>query len=376
MICALRCGAPACWETDQAPEFRTRLGWLSPGHDPLPVHMALSHGADALVGAGSANPRLGGRRRGPTPGARPPANRSGPGCGPQDEVWGAKHGRGSHANGDGVGHRLGLTAGAADAQDGHEIAAVQTLLAQVVAQGKVVTQEVLHTHRRTAQQITDAGGDYLMNVKGNQPELLAAVEDWFAPHRAPGRDRASAEEVDTGHGRTEKRWLLAVCLSAESARTAPPKAGLAAGSDFRDYQPRLGTRGPGRALEAQPGSGVPLSGAVPGSLRTVEQFYTGGAAPLNLQYSGNPAESIIPTGRDYPGIIPHHIPAPYPSHAGCPLGVASGPPSRPRTPCPSHAGDLPRETRANGVARLHIGQRSPAVRARCRTRATPGAPLA
>ena len=34
-----------------------------------------------------------------------------------------------------------------------------------------------------------------------------------------------------------------------------------------------------------------------------------------LAYLGNPAESIIPTGRDYPGTIPPSPPAPYPSHA-------------------------------------------------------------
>ena len=114
-------------------------------------------------------------------------------------------------------HRLGLTAGAAEVQEGHEIAAVQALLAQVVVEGKVVTLDALHTQRQTAQQLGDAGGDYLMTVKGNQPELRAAVEDCFAPHRAPDQDRASAEEQDTGHARSEHRWLVAVSLSEESA---------------------------------------------------------------------------------------------------------------------------------------------------------------
>ncbi len=62
---------------------------------------------------------------------------------------------------------------------------MQARVAQVVVEGKVATLDVLHTHRRTAQQSGDAGGDYLMTGTGNQPELRAAVEDCFAPHRAP-----------------------------------------------------------------------------------------------------------------------------------------------------------------------------------------------
>ena len=39
--------------------------------------------------------------------------------------------------------------------------------------GKVVTGDAMFTHRDVAQKILDAGGDYLLIVKDNQPELKA-----------------------------------------------------------------------------------------------------------------------------------------------------------------------------------------------------------
>jgi len=35
--------------------------------------------------------------------------------------------------------------------------------------GAVVTVDAMHTQTDTAQAITDAGGDYVFTVKGNQP---------------------------------------------------------------------------------------------------------------------------------------------------------------------------------------------------------------
>ncbi len=221
MLAQILCGAPHLQAigdggADQDPEFRTRLGYprdrapcRSTWHYCLEkVHCAALE-AQILAWVAAVEAQL--QERDPL----------------RTETALAVDGkdlRGAKKTGEEVtpmvtawGHRLGLTAGAAEVDDGHEIAAVQALLAQVVVEGKVVTLDALHTQRQTAQQLGDAGGDYLMTVKGNQPKLLAAVEDCFAAHRAPAQDRASAEEADTGHGRSEHRWLLAVSLSADSA---------------------------------------------------------------------------------------------------------------------------------------------------------------
>jgi DDE family transposase len=61
-----------------------------------------------------------------------------------------------------LGHRLGLTAGVAEVTDGDEIAAVRTLLRELVLAGKVVTLDALHTQRETARLIGERGGHYVI----------------------------------------------------------------------------------------------------------------------------------------------------------------------------------------------------------------------
>jgi predicted transposase YbfD/YdcC len=113
-----------------------------------------------------------------------------------------------------LGHRLGLTAGAAEVREGDEIAAVEALLQNLVLLGKVVTFDALHTQRQTARLVGERGGDYVMTVKGNQPDLQEAVVALFGPEHAKGQDRQSVWETEVGHGRVENRWLLAVSVPA------------------------------------------------------------------------------------------------------------------------------------------------------------------
>ena len=42
--------------------------------------------------------------------------------------------------------------------------------------GKVVTGDAMFTHRDLAQEVRDGGGDYLLIVKDNQPELKAQIQ--------------------------------------------------------------------------------------------------------------------------------------------------------------------------------------------------------
>ncbi len=46
----------------------------------------------------------------------------------------------------------------------------------------VVTFDALHCQRETLQQIIKAKGDYVVQVKGNQPLLRQAIEMQFQPH--------------------------------------------------------------------------------------------------------------------------------------------------------------------------------------------------
>lgn len=102
-------------------------------------------------------------------------------------------------------HHVGITL-AQQAVDGktNEITAVETLLGQLVLEGRMVTMDALLTQRHVAQTIVDKGGDYVMIVKDNQPRLRADIELVFA--LPPAGDRqATARTVDIGHGRIEQR---------------------------------------------------------------------------------------------------------------------------------------------------------------------------
>ena len=54
-----------------------------------------------------------------------------------------------------------------------------------------------------AQSTLDAGADYLLAVKDNQPTLHAEIESYFAT--APAADVEKVETIDKDHGRFEVR---------------------------------------------------------------------------------------------------------------------------------------------------------------------------
>ena len=104
-------------------------------------------------------------------------------------------------------HRVGLTlTQQAVAAKTNEIKAVETVFGQIVLTGRIVTMDALLTQRQVAQTIVEAGGDYVMIVKENQPQLKADIELVFT--LPPVGDRQeSTRTVDVGHGRIETRNL-------------------------------------------------------------------------------------------------------------------------------------------------------------------------
>jgi len=104
-------------------------------------------------------------------------------------------------------HRLGLTLThqAVDVKT-NEIKAIETVLAQIVLHGRVLTMEALLTQRQVAQTIVDAGGDSVMIVTEKQPQLKADIALVFTMPPAGDRQE-SVRTVDVGHGRIETRNL-------------------------------------------------------------------------------------------------------------------------------------------------------------------------
>jgi len=95
-----------------------------------------------------------------------------------------------------------------------ELTVAPALVARVAWAGRVLTGDALCCQRQLCQQVLDAGGDYLLVVKENQPTLHEAIRLLFdpPPALAPAvlTDQRRATTRDRGHGRLEEvRELVA-----------------------------------------------------------------------------------------------------------------------------------------------------------------------
>lgn len=86
----------------------------------------------------------------------------------------------------------------------NEIPAVRTLLASFDLTNTVVSMDAMHAQTDTAAAITNAGGDYLVTVKGNQPSLHAACK------KLPWAGVPSHAALERSHGRRVRRTIKVV----------------------------------------------------------------------------------------------------------------------------------------------------------------------
>lgn len=106
--------------------------------------------------------------------------------------------------------------GAADKAEA-ELTVAPRLLARLDWHGRVLTGDALFCQRNLCTQVCAAGGDYLMIVKENQPQLHRDLVTLFAARadaalRAaslPAWDMREAVHAERGHGRHEQRRLTA-----------------------------------------------------------------------------------------------------------------------------------------------------------------------
>ncbi len=103
----------------------------------------------------------------------------------------------------------------------NEISAATGLFEDVQLKGRIVCADAMQTQRDISIDVVNNGGDYIWFVKGNQPTLLADVEQFFKPPRRPAGwhiaplSQTTADEVSNGHGRIETRTLT---LMADSQK--------------------------------------------------------------------------------------------------------------------------------------------------------------
>jgi predicted transposase YbfD/YdcC len=99
-------------------------------------------------------------------------------------------------------NRLVLGQEAVD-EKSNEITAIPALLERIDVEGALVSIDAMGCNANVAQSILDAGADYLLAVKDNQPTLHADIKSYF--DTAPCREVERCETIGKEHGRLEIR---------------------------------------------------------------------------------------------------------------------------------------------------------------------------
>lgn len=118
---------------------------------------------------------------------------------------------------------------------GNEITAITALLALLELKGSTVTIDAIGCQREIARKIREAGANYVLQVKENQPTLhqkVKALLDEAMLEKLSGWKGSYFEQTDGGHGRIETRrvWLSSEVnhLGAELLELWPGVKALAA----------------------------------------------------------------------------------------------------------------------------------------------------
>lgn len=103
----------------------------------------------------------------------------------------------------------GLSLGqVACAEKSNEITAIPDLLRLLSLKGALVTIDAMGCQKAIARQIVEQGGDYVLPVKDNQPNLASDILDQFTEAQEVdyrGYEHDTYETEERGHGRVERR---------------------------------------------------------------------------------------------------------------------------------------------------------------------------
>jgi predicted transposase YbfD/YdcC len=112
----------------------------------------------------------------------------------------------------------------------NEITAIPGLLEVLELSGALVTIDAMGCQVEIAEKIVEAGADYCLAVKANQPTLHRGIVDFFADHLEDDFARIRARHHEThehGHGREEWRFYT-ICPVPEGLPDGSRWAGLKA----------------------------------------------------------------------------------------------------------------------------------------------------
>lgn len=96
---------------------------------------------------------------------------------------------------------------------GNELAGIKALLETLVLKGCIVTIDALGCQTAVAQKIVERGGDYVLAVKDNQPNLSEAIVEFFDTAEAFEYANMDVKErvcIEKDHGRIETRRAVFV----------------------------------------------------------------------------------------------------------------------------------------------------------------------
>ena len=91
---------------------------------------------------------------------------------------------------------------------GHEIEQAREVINKLALSNRIVTMDSLHCQKETLTQIVERKGDFVVQLKANQPNLHKAVQQAFADRYESQEDLAEFTQENKGHGRVEKRHVM------------------------------------------------------------------------------------------------------------------------------------------------------------------------
>lgn len=105
-----------------------------------------------------------------------------------------------------------------DAKTNEHKAALQ-LLGVLPLRGKIVSGDAMFTHRDVAQEVRDGGGDFLLVVKDNQPELKAQIGSALHGDAdfSPRPTQAEGSSGATGANGRQRAWPTETSVRAVEA---------------------------------------------------------------------------------------------------------------------------------------------------------------
>jgi len=95
----------------------------------------------------------------------------------------------------------------------NEITAIPALLELLEIKGCIITIDAMGCQTAIAETIIKQGADYILALKGNQGALSDEVTHLFAQQQLPTLQQQVYEEIDTGHGRNEKRRCRQIAVN-------------------------------------------------------------------------------------------------------------------------------------------------------------------